>query len=235
MSDVMIEGPADAGLSPGVGARRGGADDEPVPAQYERAARRAGSCDRALRVRIHGGAAAGRARKPPPAGRAARAGIPADPGWPRGRVRSGQRLLIGGKSMGGRVASLAADELYRRGRIAGLVCLGIPFIRRTGRATAHRAPRRARVPDAHRAGRTRSASAAAGEIEGYRLSPAIRIAWIGDGDHDLGPRGGSANPQGQPGDGRRRGRVLCPGVVIGPSGGGRGRRARARRRRACRA
>ncbi|TMJ68214.1 MAG: alpha/beta hydrolase, partial [Alphaproteobacteria bacterium] len=29
------------------------------------------------------------------------------------------------------------------------------------------------------------------EVEGYGLSPAIRFHWANDGDHDLGPRGGS--------------------------------------------
>ena len=37
------------------------------------------------------------------------------------------RLMIGGKSMGGRVASLIADELHAAGTIAGLLCLGYPF------------------------------------------------------------------------------------------------------------
>lgn len=36
-------------------------------------------------------------------------------------------LIIGGKSMGGRVASIIADELHASGRIAGLLCLGYPF------------------------------------------------------------------------------------------------------------
>ena len=36
-------------------------------------------------------------------------------------------LIIGGKSMGGRVASMVADELYVARRIAGLLCLGYPF------------------------------------------------------------------------------------------------------------
>src|SRR5690606_24851719 len=65
----------------------------------------------------------GGSRKPPPKAerlvdeyRAAVAAVP--PGAP---------LLIGGKSMGGRVASLVADELNAAGRIAGLVCLGYPF------------------------------------------------------------------------------------------------------------
>ena len=38
-------------------------------------------------------------------------------------------LIIGGKSMGGRVASMVADELFDAGKIAGLVCLGYRFIR----------------------------------------------------------------------------------------------------------
>ena len=29
------------------------------------------------------------------------------------------------------------------------------------------------------------------EVEAMRLSPAIRLHWAGDGDHDLGPRGAS--------------------------------------------
>jgi uncharacterized protein len=37
------------------------------------------------------------------------------------------RLIIGGKSMGARVASMIADELYASGRITGLLCLGYPF------------------------------------------------------------------------------------------------------------
>ncbi|HLU63539.1 MAG TPA: alpha/beta fold hydrolase, partial [Protaetiibacter sp.] len=35
--------------------------------------------------------------------------------------------VIGGKSFGGRVASMIADELNAAGRIRGLVCLGYPF------------------------------------------------------------------------------------------------------------
>src|SRR5512134_3376797 len=103
----------------------------------------------------------------------------------------GRRLVIGGKSMGGRVASLAADELHRHGRIAALVCLGYPF---------HPPTRPSELRTAHLAGLMCPTLIVQGErdpfgnrdeVEGYALSPAIRIAWIGDGDHDLGPRGGS--------------------------------------------
>ena len=37
------------------------------------------------------------------------------------------RLVIGGKSMGGRVASMVADGLHAQGKVAGLLCLGYPF------------------------------------------------------------------------------------------------------------
>jgi predicted alpha/beta-hydrolase family hydrolase len=42
-------------------------------------------------------------------------------------VASSGPLIIGGKSMGGRVASIIADELYDQGAICGLLCLGYPF------------------------------------------------------------------------------------------------------------
>lgn len=36
-------------------------------------------------------------------------------------------LIIGGKSMDGRVASMIADEQFEADRIAGLLCVGYPF------------------------------------------------------------------------------------------------------------
>ena len=127
------------------------------------------------------------ARKPPPKAerlmneyRAAVAAVPA-----------GVPLIIGGKSMGGRVASMVADELYPAKRIAGLACLGYPFHPpkkpqqlRTAHLTALACP--TLIVQGERdpfGGRT--------EVEAYGLSPAIRFYWAADGDHDLGPRGGS--------------------------------------------
>jgi len=37
-------------------------------------------------------------------------------------------LIIGGKSMGGRVASMVADRLFEAGRIAGRICLGYHWL-----------------------------------------------------------------------------------------------------------
>jgi predicted alpha/beta-hydrolase family hydrolase len=127
------------------------------------------------------------ARKPPPKAerlmdeyRAAVAAVPAD-----------APLIIGGKSMGGRVASLVADELYAAGRIAGLACLGYPF---------HPPKKPEQLRTAHLLALACPALIVQGErdpfgtraeVEGFGLSPAIRLHWAGDGDHDLGPRGAS--------------------------------------------
>jgi predicted alpha/beta-hydrolase family hydrolase len=102
----------------------------------------------------------------------------------------GQRLLIGGKSMGGRVASLIADDLYRVGRAKGLVCLGYPF---------HPPQKPAELRTAHLAALAcptlivqgeRDPFGSRAEVDGFTLSSAIRFHWAADGDHDLGPRAG---------------------------------------------
>lgn len=100
------------------------------------------------------------------------------------------KLIIGGKSMGGRVASMIADEMHAAGRIAGLLCLGYPF---------HPMGKPAQLRTAHLAGMTCPALIVQGtrdimgsreEVAGYTLSPAIEILWLEDGDHDLKPRKG---------------------------------------------
>ena len=100
----------------------------------------------------------------------------------------GGHLVIGGKSMGGRVASMVADELFAAGRIAGLICLGYPFHPpgkpaqlRTAHLEALRAP--ALIIQG-----TRDEFGTRDEVPGYALSPAIELLWLEDGDHDLKPR-----------------------------------------------
>jgi len=97
-------------------------------------------------------------------------------------------LFIGGKSMGGRVASLVADELHDVGTIAGLVCLGYPF-HPPGKPeqlrTAHLLE--LRTPTLICQG-TRDQFGTAQEVPGYRLSPAISLHWLDDGEHGFVPR-----------------------------------------------
>lgn len=107
------------------------------------------------------------------------------------RLAPGEKLLIGGKSMGGRVASLGADALFGAHRIAGLVCLGYPFHPpgkpeqlRTAHLQAIRCPTLIVQGE-------RDPFGARAEIQSLKLAPAIRLHWAADGDHDLGPRGAS--------------------------------------------
>ncbi|XXE51853.1 alpha/beta hydrolase [Pseudomonas sp. R3-56] len=93
------------------------------------------------------------------------------------------RLAIGGKSMGGRMASLVADELGAD----ALVCLGYPFY-------AVGKPEKPRVE--HLAALKTRALIVQGErdalgnreaVEGYALSSGIEVLWLAAGDHDLKP------------------------------------------------
>ena len=93
-------------------------------------------------------------------------------------------LVIGGKSMGGRMASLVADEC----EVAGLVCLGYPF---------HPPAKSEKTRTEHLAGLVTPTLVVQGdrdrfgtpeEVAGYELSGSIHVHWIPDGDHDLVPR-----------------------------------------------
>lgn len=92
-------------------------------------------------------------------------------------------LAIGGKSMGGRMASLLADELGAD----ALVCLGYPFY-------ANGKPEKPRV--AHLAQLHTPTLIIQGErdalgdrqaVAGYSLSAAIEVHWLAAADHDLKP------------------------------------------------
>jgi uncharacterized protein len=97
-------------------------------------------------------------------------------------------LVIGGKSLGGRVASMTADQLHPSGRIAGLLCLGYPFhpIGKPDQLrTAHLADMQ--TPTLIVQG-TRDVFGSREEVATYKLSNLIEILWLEDGDHDLKPR-----------------------------------------------
>ncbi|MBX4906681.1 MULTISPECIES: alpha/beta family hydrolase [Rhizobium] len=101
---------------------------------------------------------------------------------------AGGPLIIAGRSMGGRVASMVADGLYDRGRIAGLLCLGYPF---------HPPGQPDKLRTSHLLGLktptlicqgTRDEFGTKDEVPGYDLSDRIEVLWLEDGDHDLKPR-----------------------------------------------
>jgi predicted alpha/beta-hydrolase family hydrolase len=93
-------------------------------------------------------------------------------------------LVIGGKSMGGRIASLVADEAA----VSGLVCLGYPF-HPVGK------PKQLRIEHLREIKtRTlifqgeRDPFGGRDEVATHQLSSAVQIQWAVDGDHSFKPR-----------------------------------------------
>jgi len=101
------------------------------------------------------------------------------------------RLVIGGKSLGGRIASMVADEAA----VLGLVCLGYPF-HPPGRPekTRTRHLENLRTPALILQG-TRDSFGRPEDVGGYKLSPTIRIEWLEDGDHSFKPRARSGRTE----------------------------------------
>ena len=93
-------------------------------------------------------------------------------------------LFIGGKSMGGRMASLVADAPD----VTGVICLGYPFHPpgkpdrlRTEHLEGMRCPTLIVQGERDTFGRRE-------EVVGYDLATSIQLAWAPDGDHSLKPR-----------------------------------------------
>ncbi len=96
-------------------------------------------------------------------------------------------LFIGGKSMGGRVASLLVDELAASNGVRGCLCLGYPFHPpgkplqlRTEHLAAMRTPTLILQGERDTFGRRE-------EVETYSLSPQVQLRWIPSGDHSFKP------------------------------------------------
>jgi hypothetical protein len=92
-------------------------------------------------------------------------------------------LAIGGKSMGGRMASLLADDLGAD----ALVCLGYPFYA-VGKPEKPRVAHLAelRTPTLIIQGE-RDALGDREAVTGYTLAESIKLHWLAAGDHDLKP------------------------------------------------
>ena len=95
-----------------------------------------------------------------------------------------QPILIGGKSMGGRMASMVADELG----VAGLCCFGYPF-HAPGKPEKMRTEHLLNIetPTMIFQG-TRDPFGKPDELSGLPFGKAVDIHWLDDGEHDLKPR-----------------------------------------------
>lgn len=104
-----------------------------------------------------------------------------------------REVVIGGKSMGGRIASMVADEAG----VAGVLCLGYPF-HPPGKPerlrTAHLES--LRTPTLIIQG-TRDPFGSREEVARYALSDAIDLTWMEDGEHSFKPRKKSGRTLGQ--------------------------------------
>ena len=94
------------------------------------------------------------------------------------------RLVIGGKSLGGRIASMVADDCG----VAGLVCLGYPFHPPGSPEKLRTAHLAALAMPALILQGTRDPFGTPEEIEGYDLSPRVSVEYLEDGDHSFKPR-----------------------------------------------
>lgn len=99
------------------------------------------------------------------------------------RVQASE-LFIGGKSMGGRIASLIADDVGAK----GLVCLGYPF-HPVGKPDKLRIEHllTLKTPALILQG-VRDSFGDEEEVAGYGLPASITVHWLADGDHSFKPR-----------------------------------------------
>jgi hypothetical protein len=105
-------------------------------------------------------------------------------------------VFVGGKSMGGRMASLlAAEQETADASLNGVVALGYPFHPpgkpeklRTDHLQALATPMLVCQGE-------RDPFGTAQEVPDYPLSAAVRLTWLPDGDHDLKPRKASGHSQ----------------------------------------
>lgn len=114
--------------------------------------------------------------------RAVRASLPAD-----------TRVALAGKSMGGRIATMVADELGAR----AVVVFGYPF-HPPGRPQQLRIAHLAtlRTPCLILQGE-RDPFGTGAEVATMPLGAAVRVRWLPDGDHSLRPRARSGRTEAQ--------------------------------------
>ncbi len=180
--DLLIDGPTDAALTVCLAHGAGAAMDSPFMGFF--AAGLAAAGYRVVRFEFPYMAASrgdGRRRPPDRADGLARCWRSVIAGF------DAARLVIGGKSLGGRIASGIADAAGVRGFIG----LGYPF-HPPGRPDRPRLDALAtlRAPALIVQG-TRDPFGDRVEVTGYTLSPAVSVHWLSDGDHSFQPRVGS--------------------------------------------
>jgi predicted alpha/beta-hydrolase family hydrolase len=109
------------------------------------------------------------------------------------RFGGGTRVAVGGKSLGGRIASMIADEAGVR----GLVCFGYPFHPPGDRERLRTKHLETLATPALILQGTRDPFGTPEDVAGYRLSPSIRVEWLEGGDHSFKPPAKSGTTEAQ--------------------------------------
>ena len=102
----------------------------------------------------------------------------------------GKEIIIGGKSMGGRVASLLAAQLEdnRNSSISACICLGFPF-HPPKKLEKYRGEHLQKLKTSTLILQgERDTMGSKQEMETYNLARSINVAYMPDGDHSFKPR-----------------------------------------------
>jgi len=167
----------------------GAAMDSPFMERFSRHAAAAGLDVARFEFAYMAGRRSGGSKRPPPA--AEKLVGEFDTALAESLAETAGPVMIGGKSLGGRVAAMLAGSPDLDARVVGVVCLGYPF---------HPPGRAGELRLEPLAGLARPALIAQGErdpfgdrkeVEALDLPAAVRVLWCEDGSHDLAPRGGS--------------------------------------------
>lgn len=100
---------------------------------------------------------------------------------------SGPPLCIGGKSMGGRMATLVVADSAQPVPINAVVCLGYPFHPQGKPQVLRTAHLMAMTTPTLIVQGTRDPMGKPEEVRGYRLPETIQLAWLDTADHDFKP------------------------------------------------
>lgn len=98
-------------------------------------------------------------------------------------------VIMGGFSLGGRIAARRSSQLAARQELLGLLCFGYPFHAAKLPSARHGldALSRVRVPTRIMQG-TRDPHGNQAEVRGYALPESVELVWLRDANHRFAPR-----------------------------------------------
>ncbi len=104
------------------------------------------------------------------------------------QISPDKKLVIGGKSMGGRMASLLATSSEHANRIFAVICMGFPF-HPPGKPDRFRGEHleSIEIPTLILQGE-RDTFGTRNEINEWKLAEAVKVCFLPDGDHSFKPR-----------------------------------------------